>query len=105
MGEVFGVPFTRLEPWPDAIAHVRAAGFTVIALSPHRGATSITSLDRPARPAILLGAEGPGLTKEAIAAADHRVCIPMAPYVDSIGVASAAAIAFHLFGGRGDTGR
>ena len=105
MGEVFGVPFTRLEPWPDAIAHVRAAGFTVIALSPHRGATSIASLERPKRTAILLGAEGPGLTREALAAADLRARIPMAPSVDSLGVANAAAIAFHHLGGRADTAR
>ncbi len=105
MGEVFGVPFTRLAPWPDAIAHLRAAGFTVIALSPHAGATSITSLERPTRTAILLGAEGPGLTREALAAADQRARIPMAPSVDSLGVASAAAIAFHHLGSRADSAR
>jgi tRNA G18 (ribose-2'-O)-methylase SpoU len=105
MGEVFGLPFARLHPWPDAIAHVRLAGFSVVALSPHRGAATIASIERPARPAILLGAEGPGLTKEALAAADHRVRIPMAPYIDSLGVAAAAAIAFHHFGGRSEPPR
>jgi tRNA G18 (ribose-2'-O)-methylase SpoU len=98
MGEVFGLPMARLEPWPDAIAHLRLAGFTVVALSPHRGAAPITSIERPARPAILLGAERPGLTKEALAAADHCLRIPMMSYIDSLGVAAAAAIAFHHFG-------
>ncbi|MGH3889659.1 MAG: TrmH family RNA methyltransferase, partial [Pseudonocardiaceae bacterium] len=42
----------------------------------------------------LLGAEGPGLSAEALAAADLAVRIPMAPGVDSLNVATAAAIAF-----------
>jgi tRNA G18 (ribose-2'-O)-methylase SpoU len=44
-----------------------------------------------------LGAAGPGLTAEALAAADARVRIPMAFGVDSLNVATAAAIAlYHL---------
>ena len=51
----------------------------------------------PDRWAILLGAEGPGLTAAARSAADACVRIPMAPGVDSINVATAAAVAFaHL---------
>ena len=47
----------------------------------------------PERAAILVGAEGPGLTDRAVAAADQCLWIPMAPGVDSINVATAAAIA------------
>jgi tRNA G18 (ribose-2'-O)-methylase SpoU len=50
------------------------------------------SLDRTA---VLLGAEGPGLTPAALAAADLRVRIPMTPGVDSLNIATAAAITFH----------
>jgi tRNA G18 (ribose-2'-O)-methylase SpoU len=46
--------------------------------------------------AVLLGAEGPGLSPGALGAADRRSCIPMAAGVDSINVASAAAIAFYV---------
>ena len=47
--------------------------------------------------AVLLGAEGPGLTDAALAAADRLVRIPMAAGVDSLNVATAAAVAFaHL---------
>ncbi|MGB8229967.1 MAG: TrmH family RNA methyltransferase, partial [Pseudonocardiaceae bacterium] len=42
----------------------------------------------------LLGAEGPGLSADSLAAADLAVRIPMAPGVDSLNVATAAAIAF-----------
>ena len=51
---------------------------------------------RPHRRALLLGAEGPGLTAGALVAADRHVRIPLAPGVDSLNVATAAAIAFHV---------
>ncbi|MDQ3152622.1 MAG: RNA methyltransferase, partial [Actinomycetota bacterium] len=50
---------------------------------------------------VLVGAEGPGLTDAALAAADVAVRIPMAAGVDSLNVATAAAIAFHEAGSRG----
>ena len=46
------------------------------------------------RLAIIMGTEGDGLPKEAIRGADYTVMIPMAHGVDSLNVASAAAIAF-----------
>lgn len=95
-GQVLRVPFATLDPWPDGIDLLRNRGFTVVALTPDPGATPLGALD-PAteRLAFLLGAEGPGLTGEAMAAADHRVRIEMLPGVDSLNVATAAAIAFH----------
>jgi tRNA G18 (ribose-2'-O)-methylase SpoU len=51
----------------------------------------------PGKWAVLVGAEGPGLSADAMAAADTLVRIPMAGDVDSLNVATAAAIAFaHL---------
>jgi tRNA G18 (ribose-2'-O)-methylase SpoU len=47
--------------------------------------------------AILVGAEGPGLSEQARECADVRMRIPMHPAVDSLNVATAAAIAFHEF--------
>ena len=49
--------------------------------------------------AVLLGAEGPGLTESARAASDVVVHIPMADGVDSLNVSTAAAVAFHTLGG------
>jgi tRNA G18 (ribose-2'-O)-methylase SpoU len=51
--------------------------------------------DPPDRVAFLVGAEGPGLSPAALATADLRVRIPIAAGVDSLNVATAAAIAFH----------
>jgi len=100
MGEVFAVPYARLEPWPAALAAVRAAGFTVLALTPAAGAVPLQRLDAAARarPALLLGAEGPGLSAAALAASDRRVAIPMRRGVDSLNVAAAAAVAFWELG-------
>jgi tRNA G18 (ribose-2'-O)-methylase SpoU len=100
MGEVFAVPYARLDPWPGALEEVRAAGFTVLALTPDPAAVSLRDLsaaDR-ARPALLLGAEGPGLSGRALTAADVRVRIPMHHGVDSLNVAAAAAVACYALG-------
>ena len=58
-------------------------------------ATPLAEVLWPARAAILLGAEGPGLSDAALATADVRVRIPMRPDVDSLNVATAAAVAFY----------
>jgi tRNA G18 (ribose-2'-O)-methylase SpoU len=102
MGHVLQVPFTRFPAgaWPAGLDDVRDAGFTVVALTPAPGSVSIDELaaEPPTRIAFLLGAEGPGLSDAALASADVHVRIPLAPTVDSLNVATAAAIAFHRLG-------
>jgi tRNA G18 (ribose-2'-O)-methylase SpoU len=100
MGEVFAVPYARLEPWPDGLARVRTAGFAVLALTPAPDAQPINRLTaaQRSRAALLLGAEGMGLTPAAIRASDARVSIPMRRGVDSLNVAAAAAVAFWELG-------
>jgi tRNA G18 (ribose-2'-O)-methylase SpoU len=96
MGQVFAVPYAHLTPWPEALAAVRDAGFTLLALTPADDALPIQRLpaaDRD-RPALLIGAEGPGLSAAALAASTRRVVIPMSNGVDSLNVAAAAAVAF-----------
>lgn len=97
MGHVLRVPFAELPgPWPGALDVLREAGFTVAALTPSPDAVPIGAAGLAgARVALLLGAEGPGLSAAALAAADVAVRIPMASGVDSLNVATAAAIAFH----------
>jgi tRNA G18 (ribose-2'-O)-methylase SpoU len=96
MGEVFAVPYARADDWPGALADVRAAGFTVLALTPDPGAVALDRLDAQhrERPALLLGAEGPGLSRGALTGSDIAVRIPMQRGVDSLNVAAAAAVAF-----------
>ena len=102
MGHALTVPFATLDPWRDGLGGVRDAGFDIVALTPTADADPITTVAPGGRTAVLLGAEGPGLTAAALSAADRRVRIPMRAGVDSLNVAAAAAIAFHrLFGGDG----
>jgi tRNA G18 (ribose-2'-O)-methylase SpoU len=99
IGHVLTVPWARAVPWPDALDELRRLGFTRLALTPASDATPIERYaPQPGdRIALLLGAEGPGLTSAAIDRADERVRITMAAGVDSLNVAVAAAIAFHHF--------
>lgn len=100
MGHVLRVPFACVRSWTGDLRLLRDNGFRVVALTPAASAMPLrdAALDQ-GRVAVLLGSEGPGLTGEAIAAADAVVRIPMAHGVDSLNVATAAAIAFHAMTG------
>jgi tRNA G18 (ribose-2'-O)-methylase SpoU len=94
MGHVLQVPFARLPgEWPSSLQALKSAGITLIAMTP-TGSVPLREAPRPARWGVLLGAEGPGLTEAAMSLADLRVRIPMAEGVDSLNVATAAAVAF-----------
>ncbi|MFC8919328.1 TrmH family RNA methyltransferase [Streptomyces sp. NPDC047821] len=97
MGAVFSVPYARLEGWPKGLEAVREAGFKLLALTPDEKATSIDAAapHRLERVALMLGAEGDGLSAKALMAADEWVRIPMAHGVDSLNVGAAAAVAFY----------
>jgi tRNA G18 (ribose-2'-O)-methylase SpoU len=97
MGEAFATPYARLGPFPDGLGPLRDAGFELLALTPAADAVPINELKlgRDDRVALLLGAEGPGLTEASMAACDRRVKIPMSGTTDSINVGSAAAVAFY----------
>jgi len=93
MGHVLRLPFARLAPWPGAVrAVVAAAGFTVAALTPG-GELSIDEVVPTDKLALLIGAEGAGLSDAALDVADVRARIDMATGVDSLNVATAAAVA------------
>ena len=96
MGTVFQVPWTRLATWPGGLHDLQDDGFTVAALALADDAVSLDDLaaEPPERLALVLGAEGDGLSRGAVAAADRVVTIPMAGAVDSLNVASASAVAF-----------
>ena len=101
MGWVLDVPWTRVAVASELVATLHRAGFTTIALTPS-GDVGIDDARLPrsvdARVAVLLGSESDGLREATLASASHRVRIPIADHVDSLNVATAAAIAmFSLF--------
>ncbi len=95
MGTVFQVPWTRAKEWPGALDALREHGFTVGALALAADAVSLDEFAAAGhdRVAIVMGAEGDGLSREALQAADAVLTIPMAGGVDSLNVAAASAVA------------
>jgi tRNA G18 (ribose-2'-O)-methylase SpoU len=121
MGAVFAVPYARLDDWREGLSQLRAAGFRLLALTPAADAVPIGEALAGAhappgagvqsrarvppdgsRLALLLGTEGDGLSARWRDQADLSVRIPMSRGVDSLNVASAAAIACYLLAGRAD---
>lgn len=104
MAAVLTLPFAIVEgEWQNALETIRREGFQLVALTPDATALDLetfASARRKDRMALLVGAEGPGLTPESIAAADVRVRIPIRADVDSLNVSVATAIALQRLGPR-----
>ncbi|WPF66737.1 MULTISPECIES: RNA methyltransferase [unclassified Corynebacterium] len=100
MGHVLRLPFAHFDgtftTWQRSLDEVREAGFRLVSMTPHPQAVHLAeALDGAEKVALLVGAEGPGLTEHAMRATDVRARIPMAPGTDSLNVATSAAIAFY----------
>ncbi|HRQ00563.1 MAG TPA: RNA methyltransferase, partial [Terrimesophilobacter sp.] len=95
MGTVLQVPWTRIPWWPEAAELLHEHGFHIAALALSADAVDLADFVEaaPDRVALVLGTEGDGLSHRAIASADTVVTIPMSRGVDSLNVASAAALA------------
>ncbi|MFN8019853.1 MAG: RNA methyltransferase [Acidimicrobiales bacterium] len=100
MGEVFALPWARAGRFPAGLAPIVDAGFSLLALTPDPAAEAIDDvvLAPDDKVALVLGAEGPGLTDETMAQVDRRVRIPLHGGVDSLNVGAAAAIACYVLG-------
>jgi len=93
MGTVLQVPWTRIGDWDSARGVL--ADFHVAALALANDAVPLREFAAtvPERVALVLGAEGEGLTAEALEIADTILTIPMAHGIDSLNVAATAAVA------------
>ncbi len=94
MGEVLTLPIARVDAWSTVADQLSSAHFESWAMTPAADSVDLWSAEVPERLAVCLGAEGPGLSRGLLAAADLRVRIPIEPEVDSLNVAQAAAITF-----------
>jgi len=99
MGWALRVPFATIDPWPEGMARLHEAGWTTLAMTPGEGSEQIGGLGPIDRPAILIGAEGPGLRAETLCLAARRVKIPIHPAVDSLNAMVSASIAIERLGG------
>lgn len=98
MGHALRLPHARTSDVPSLVRRLRDQGVVVCALTPAADAISLDDVPATAeRIALLVGSERAGLTPEAMAAATHRVCIPMSKGVDSLNAAAATSVAcWHL---------
>ena len=98
MGTVLQLPFhlAGADEWPGILERIRNAGTRVVALTPLEPATGIEAFAGRGRDdgiALVLGNEGDGISRGALDRCDERVRIDIEPAVDSLNVATAAAIA------------
>lgn len=101
MGTVFQIPWTYLcsrpEEWPvPAVQCLHGMGFRLAAMALSENAVALDDpqLAAEEKLAVVMGAEGDGLSQKAIVGCDYVVKIPMAHGVDSLNVAAASAVAF-----------
>lgn len=98
MGHVLLVPYARAGNWPGDLMTLRERGFRLLAMTPRSDARALPeamAAVRDERIAVVVGAEGPGLTAATLRLSDMRVRIPMSRGTDSLNVATAAAVAFY----------
>ena len=98
MGHALLVPFAKAANWPADLYRLRDNGFRLLAMTPNPEVRTLAAAIGEVsgeRVAVLVGAEGPGLSEAAMRAADLRVRIPMSRGTDSLNVATAAALAFY----------
>jgi len=98
MGHALLVPYAWAADWPRDLQILRDNGFRLLAMTPDASAHTVAEalgdmVDD--KVAILVGAEGPGLTEHVMRASDMRVRVPMSRGTDSLNVATAAALAFY----------
>jgi tRNA G18 (ribose-2'-O)-methylase SpoU len=97
MGATLRLPFVRLDAWADDLQRLRSRGFRIIALTPNPEATDLGDLtvSDADRTIIVVGSEGNGLTRGALAQSDVQVRISIDPRADSLNVVVAAGIVLH----------
>lgn len=97
MGTVFQVPWTRLTSWPGDLAKLKAHGYITAALALTDDSITLDALTarHDEKLALIFGTEGHGLKPHVLAESDLTVRIPMSGGVDSLNVASSAAVAFY----------
>jgi tRNA G18 (ribose-2'-O)-methylase SpoU len=91
---MFKLPYVLSADLAGTLAVLRGAGIRCVAAHPRAGARTLWETDLVGDVCVVLGAEGPGLRPEIVAACDAAVTIPMEADVDSLNVASAAAVCF-----------
>lgn len=93
-------PFIHGWEVAEAVDTARAEGYTIVALEQTSGSTFLDQTALPRRMCLLVGNEGSGLPKSALAAADMAVEIRQFGFVGSLNVVVATGIALYEWSGQ-----
>jgi tRNA G18 (ribose-2'-O)-methylase SpoU len=92
MGTIFQLPVVELANLAEALRNLQRQKIRCIAAHPHTNQKMLAGADFTTDCCIVFGSEGYGLSPAVLAACDEAVAIPMGSGVDSLNVASAAAV-------------
>ncbi len=94
--------FKYPESTTEALAQIKAKGYTLWATTPHHRSVTLDQLTiSPEKPvALIMGTEQTGLSEEAMSMADGFVHIPMYGFTESLNISVSAAIAIHQLNGQ-----
>lgn len=93
MGAVFGLPARRVDDLAVTLHELREHGFRVVAAA--LGGRTLWEVELEQDCCVVLGHEGYGIRPHIQMVCDEAVTIPMAAGVDSLNVASAAAVVLY----------
>jgi tRNA G18 (ribose-2'-O)-methylase SpoU len=98
IGHALSLPWARSTAWLDDLNRLKHDwDLTLVAASTSRGATPLEAIDQPERVGIVVGSEFDGIAAESMSRCHCLARIPMAEGVDSLNIATAAAIFLHRF--------
>jgi len=92
MGSIFVLPVIESANLVSTLGELQRLGMRRIAAHPHAQGLTISRADFSRDCCVVLGSEGYGISSAVLAACDEAVAVPMPPAVDSLNVASAAAV-------------
>ena len=95
------VDINRHESTTEAIASLKAAGYRIVATTPHRESCTPETFDvEKGKFCLVFGTEHAGVSDEIIASADEYLRIPMCGMVESLNVSASAAILIYMLSQR-----
>lgn len=95
------VDITRHDSTTEAITSLKAAGYRIVATTPHRESCTPETFDvEKGKFCLVFGTEHAGVSDEIIEAADEYLRIPMCGMVESLNVSASAAILIYMLSQR-----
>lgn len=105
MGAIFDLPVVESSGLVKSLLDLRARGFRCLAAHPAADGKTLARADLAKDCCLVFGNEGNGISREVLDACDEAVAIPMPPHIDSLNVATAAAVfLYEASRQRGDQG-